>query len=313
MFSRFKQIGFVFSTEASTQFTAVPEAKELVNSFDLIGDLVSLRRRKLEKNAEYKQRIADVNVNLGSAVYSGVVNNLLRDLGLGRQKAFTITLKLQSSGDPIAVNPRVDILANRIILYKDWRPGEEPVIDKEIRTYLPEDTGFYVSNLVTAINTSECFSASMEDIRPNSFSSNLIRLSSIAILSDDLVKSDRMIKFSATNLVTNTVLFGEKNVFKKEVSILVEDGDYTVDYVNGVAYSYTLPSGNSYVSYQYNIFPLEVELCDIQLFTLNDDDFNNELFMKVELDSGEANGLLTSEGAEIYHDVYKNNKIFWGE
>jgi hypothetical protein len=76
----------------------------------------------------------------------------------------------------------------------------------------------------------------------------------------------------------------------------------------------------------YNIFPLEIEYCDLQLFTLNDEDFTSELFDKEYLPfqtydyfdepilSGiEVDGLLNPEGAEIYHDVYKNNKIFWGK
>jgi hypothetical protein len=261
--------------------------------------------------------LVDVNVNIGSAVYTGVINNIIRDLSLERQKAFKIELVLDYNGLPIAPNPKVDILANRMVLYKNWIPGEEPEIDIEINFYKPTDSGYYINDLITQINTSECFNATSYGVFPKTLSVNIIRLSSLASITEDLIKSDKMNKLSADHLIETTLVFGEKKVFKTEKNLLEDlavDGDYYIDYVNGIAYSYTLPSGNFFVSYQYNIFPLEVEICDIQLFTLNDDDFVSELFDQETLPSGETtNGLLNSEGAEIYHDVYKNNPIFWGE
>jgi hypothetical protein len=309
-----KQIGFVFYAEAGNQFTAIPEAKELVNSFDLIGDIVSLRRNKLEKNAEYKQRIIDVNVNPGSAVYSGVINNLLRDLSLNREKAIEIGLKLTSGGEPIASNPKVEFFANRVVLYKSWIPGQTPEVDLEIRTYKPTDSGYYLTDLIDLINTSECFTAMAFITRAGVLSSNLIRVSSLAEITDELIQTDYRTKLVGEYLISTTVEFSEKPVFKNETLSRAVEGDYTVDYIEGIVYNYSLPSGNSFVSYMYNIFPLDVEYCDIQLFTLSDEDFTSELFDKEFAPSGEEiNGLLNPEGAEIYHTVYKNNKIFWGQ
>lgn len=308
--------GFSVYIQLPTQVEATPTVRNIVNNFDYQGDLVSLRRIHGELNIEYKKRLWDVSVHPAGPLYEGVINGIARDLGYLRANAMHIDLKLNSSGQPIAPNPRVDILANRVVLYSDWRPNGIAVIDREIRIYKLGDTGYYLDDLIAAINQSPYFSAVLiGSTRPNTISSTVVRDTSWSVVQQESVRSDKMLILDNQNVIEGSLVFFEKKIFKTEVSgSPSSDGEYVVDYIAGEVESYLQPSGQSYCSYHFNKFPMIVDTIPIQIFTFQDDDFQYELFEHEVLDSGEEiNGLPNSEGSEIYHQVFKKTNVFWGE
>ena len=109
--------------------------------------------------------------------------------------------------------------------------------------------------------------------------------------------------------------FTEKDIFETKVSgSLSNHGEYSVDHTNGEILAYTLPSGAGSCSYHTERFPMKVDSLPIQIFTLQDDDFRNELFEKETLDSGEeADALPNAEGSEIFHQLFMESKVFWGK
>lgn len=309
------RVGFSFSVSVPLECSGTPVSKTVLNTFDFLGDMLSIERLPGERNPEFKQRIMDICVNPGGSSYVGVINNLVRDFGYSRDHALTIELKLDSAGQNIARNPRVDILANRVVLYSDWRPDGTATIDKEIRTYQPTDDGYFLEDLISKINESTCFSATIhEDARPNMHSSNLIRGTSDFTVYNDTIKADKRTILSSTNLVEGTLVFLERDVFVTEVeSDPDSDGEYSVDRQGGVIENYSMPSGKYGVSYRCGLFPMIVDYAPITLYTLNDDDFVNELFMLETLESSEtARRLPNTEGSEIIHQLFKETKVFWG-
>lgn len=311
-----KVIGLSFYVELPTQIKKTPSVQNVVNNFDYIGDLLSLWRISGESNVSFKRRLWDVRVHPGGPDYEGVLNNVGRDLGMIRDKALTIELKLDSGGAPLAPNPRFDILANKVVLYSDWRPGGTAVIDREIRFYQLDDAGYYLVDLITAINESPYFMATIEHgTRSNLHSFLLVRGTSDRVVIDDYVRTDKLQEIDHTHLIQDSLNFIEKGVFDTEVSgDPAAEGEYTVDYVNGAIESYDLPSGNSTCSYHYGKFPMEVDRIPIQVFSFQDDDFQSELFDKHTLDSGEEiNALPNVEGTEIYHQLYMDTMVFWGD
>jgi len=310
-----KTIGFSFNVELPTQVIATPTVRSVVNNFDYIGDQVSLIRLPGESNVDYRNRLWDVSVHQSGPNYEGVINSLGRDLGMLRQLTMTIELNLDSAGTPIAPNPRVDILANRIILYSDWRPNGTAVIDRTIRFFQIDDTGYYLNDLISAINESTYFTATLESgIRPNLHSFTLVRETSNIVVIENNIRADKLTELDYDYIIQDSLAFTEKGTFDTEVSgSPSQDGEYTVDYVNGNVEVYTMPSGTGSCSYQANIFPVKVDSIPMQIFSLQDDDFQSELYNKRTLDSGEeVNALLNAEGAEIYHQLFMNTKVFWG-
>ena len=62
------------------------------------------------------------------------------------------------------------------------------------------------------------------------------------------------------------------------------------------------------------IFPMEVDYSLIKIYTLQDDDFADELFDMEAIDSGEeVRALPNAEGSEIFHQLFKEANIFWGK
>lgn len=308
--------GFVFYISTPTEIRATPERRTIANTLDYAADLVSLPRIEGERNPEYKQRIMDVNVHPGGPLYDGVVNNLSRAFGYERNRGINIDLKTNSAGQYIATNPRIDILAHKVILYSDWRPDGTEVIDKEIRIYKPDDIGYFINDLVTEINSSECFSSYIySGIRPNSMSTNLIRTTSDTVLYNDLIEGSNRINLSAQMIVEGSPIFNEKDVFKTEVSSMPTGiGEYYIQYHDGIVHTYDLPSGSYDISYHYATFPMVIDYSLIKIYTLQDEDFQGELFNKVLLDSGEEeNGLLNSEGAEVFHQMFLETRFLWGK
>ena len=316
MSSGLKSLGIAFKISTPTEVSVVPEAKNIVNNFDLLGAFVSLKRLPQEKNNSYKQRLFDANVNLGGPTYNGNINNLTREFGYAIERCILIELKQTSSGEPIANNPRIDILANKVVLYSDYQPTGTALIDKTIDTYSPSDSGYFLSDLVAEINSSVCFSASIySGVRPNLHSSNLIRKTSYNYIPRDLIDSSKKVFLSANNLVQKSVRFGDKNVFTTEVlTTPTSKGEYYIDYVNGSIETYSLPDGTFDVSYHYNEFPLRVDYSPIQLYTLQDDNFLEEMFETETLCSGETvSSLPTEEGSEIFHQLFMETKYLWGK
>ena len=316
MSNNMKFHGFSFYIEAPVEYTGTPQEKNIINHFDLIGDVVSLDRLDGESNVDYKQRIMDVAVHPGGGTYEGVINGITRALGYAREKAITIDLKLDSSGEPIARNPRVDILANKVVLYSDYRPDGTQTVDVTIRTYQPDDTGYFLDDLVAAINASTCFTASIESgIRPNLHSTNLINGNTDIIIQSDPIASDTITNLSEQYIVEGSLIFDELSVFTTEVlGTPSSEGEFRVDRTNGKVYTYTIPTGNLGVSYHGSNFPFEVDYSPIKVYTLQDDNFQYELFNHETLDSGEEqNALPNKEGSEVYHQLFLETEVFWGE
>lgn len=308
--------GISFYVESPQELVCVPERQQVLNPFDFIGEQESLLRLPNENNAEYKQRIMDLEVHKGGPSYNGIVNNLSRSFGYPRLKCLTITLNTDTYGVYLAASPKVDVLANRIILYSDWRPTGTEVIDKEILFYSPDDDGFFIEDLVSEINSSTCFSATLENgIRPNLYSTNLIQQSSSVSINGDVIQNNKRTKLSADIIAKDSLVFEELDIFKTEVLTTPSSpGEYLVDYLNGTIESFSIPSGQQEVSYYYCNFPLVFDYSLVKVYTLQDENFLNELFNKETSVSGEEiNTLLNTEGSEIFNQLYNEVPVFWGE
>jgi len=310
-----KTLGLSFYIDQPVEISGTPIAHSPINNIDLHGNLVSLSRILGENNQDYKERLYDVSVHPGGPTYEGIINNINREFGYLRIPTMVIDLKVASSGLPIATSPRVDLLANKIILYSDWRPNSTSVIDKEVRIYKLDDIGYYLNDLVDAINESPFFSAYIcPGIRQNTISNTLIRSTSNRHISSEYIHADKLIQFENKHIVLNSLSFIERDVFSNEVfSDPSNDGEYYVDYINGELTSYSLPSGRSYCSYMYGVFPFTIDSSPVQIFSFQDDNFQEELFNRKTLPSGDiVNSLPNTEGSELYHKLFKESEVFWG-
>jgi hypothetical protein len=309
-------VGFAIKVRAVTEVKLAPKRHPIVNRFDEHGDFFSLDRFPLETNTDFKKRIMDMTFHPGGPHYEGLLNNLSRELGSPRQLAITIDLKQDSDGSPLARNPRVDILANRVVLYGDWRDHNNSEIDKEINIYDLGSAGYYLNGLVQEINTSQYFTAVLSsEIRPNLHSANLVRGNTYGKVTDDIIRNDQLTVLRMRNIVEGSVWFSDKKTFKTEVLVEPQQpGEYMINYRQGWVVSYTASDGQSSCGYYYSTFPYKVDASLVHIYSLQDPNYTEKLFNREVLQSGEdIDALPNTEGAEVFHQLFKETKVFWGE
>lgn len=307
-------IVFAITVDSVSSIKLIPERRNIVNRFDEHGDTLTLNRLPDEDNVAFRQRMLDIHVHPGGPTYEGLVNNLSRELGFLRMPAMTIDLKRDSSGQPIAPNPRVDILASEIILYSNWQDYDVYTIDKTINIYDSGSAGYYLRDLVAEINTSDYFIAGIDTgVRPNLHSTNLIRGTTYREAREN-IRADKQFIFRYDLITRGSIWFSDKNIFRTEVLVEPQNpGEYYINYTNGYVVSNDISDGTKICGYIYAKFPFEVDASLIHVYTLQDDNFVKKLFIQEVLESGESvNGLPNTEGAEIYHQVFKDTKMFWG-
>lgn len=309
-------IGFAVNVTSIAQVEVTPVRRNVVNKFDSQGNLLTVDRLPVETNAEFRQRMLDMSVHRGDPTYEGLINNLSRAFGCPRYHALTIDLTVGSDGSPLAPRGRVDILADRVVLYSDWQSSDTYTIDAEINIYDLGADGFYLNELVNEINSSQYFTASIQTgVRSNIHSSNLVRGTSYNSAVTEYIYGHTQHKFQNTHIIPETLWFSEeKNVFTTEVSTEpAADGEYYVDYINSYVVTYNIPSGEGICGYAWNDFPMKVDASLVHAYSFQDENFTKKLFHQEQTDAGDVNGLPNKEGAEIFHQLYKEANIFWGE
>lgn len=309
-------IGFAIKISAVVEVRAAPTRYPFVNRFDYHGDALSLDRLPLESNIDFKKRMMDLFVNGGGPTYEGFLNNLSRELASPRFLAITIDLKTGSDGQPIAYNPRVDILVDKVVLYNNWSSYTSYEVDREIAIYSAGDEGYFLGDLVSAINESPYFVAYIDpDARRNLHSSSLIRGTTYNKTTNDILRNDQLTILRMRNIVRGSVWFGDKKTFRTEVlSDPQASGEYKIDYTQGLVYSYDVPATENSCGYDYALFPFKVYASLIQLYSLQDPSYVKKLFHQETLPSDEeTNALPNTEGAEVIHQLFKECNVFWGE
>lgn len=308
-------ISFVIKVNEVEQVKVTPVRRNLVNRFDEIGDLLTIDRLPDEGNVEFRDRMFDLSVNTGGPDYFGLINNLARELGCPKFHAITIDTVKGSDGLKMARNPRVDVLADRIVLYENWQVDVEPTIDREIEFYDHDSVGYYLNNFVEQINQSQYFYATIAPgVRQNLHTINLVRGSSLRRSTNEILFTEEQHKFLFENIVEDSVNFSELEIFRTQVqSEPASKGEYYIDYNNSYVLSFDLPSEDGICTYFYNNFPMEVDASLIHIYSLQDEDFVNKLFVQEEIGPGEQKALPNAEGSEIYHQLFKETNVFWGK
>lgn len=70
-----------------------PEAINIRTALDDQGSFLGIDRIVGESLKDFKRRLLEVNINLASSTYMGLINGITRELGLTQQRAFRVELK----------------------------------------------------------------------------------------------------------------------------------------------------------------------------------------------------------------------------
>lgn len=220
----------------------------------------------------------------------------------------------------IAYNPRLDITASKIILYKDYTNERNFQLERSID--LREDVKFH-ADVVNEINTLEYFEAeNLTTVKESYFAFSLKKQSSEHVVIKEIVPVSNFFKLENSSIKQGSIKFTESNVFLRETNedeVSERPGNYFVDYSNGIVISNSTPSGVGTVSYTWSEFPFTVIQSPVVVNALPDRDTQDFLFNQIQMDiydnardkyiSGQPNADMIENIAELLNVKPQN----WGK
>ena len=311
-------IGHIF-TILQVTLEAEPVTHNVIGPLDQLGQLVDLARLDGESFKNYKHRVLDTYVHRANATYQGLINGITRELGLLQFDALTIDVKNGSGGLP--ESPRIVVASTEVILYNKWSGEDDYEIDKTINIYNRSGNtynGFFMEDLVSEINSSTYFSATIGvNVDAKTHSITLLQQSSDRNIPVESVPSATNFKLEYGDITEESIFFDEVNVFRNlkaaEVDV-VSAGDYYVNFSTGRVVVKTLPSGSGAVRYISRRMPYVVEASPISVIDFKDEKFRKEVFHTVILPDGTTlNGIPTPEAIDIINQLFSIKGMYWGE
>jgi len=285
------------------------------NQFDEHGNMVSLPRLKEEKNWEYKRRIQDVFVNRANSSYVGLVNGITRELGLSLFEGIQIDPKRSLVTEAFfAPDPYIKFDQIYLYLYSDYQNN---VLDYQIDRYIAGGNYEQLGTLVDFINNTTYFEASL-------VSTDYNNTRSMAILNQSnrgKVRFERIpisTKFRLKNpyVVSGTVYFGNRDVFRTEVSselAVIARGDYYINHPKGIVTVYSMPTSGDVVRYEYTMYPFKAWTSPVILHDINNENFKAKMFEQVlQGDGTYAHGITTELGLDIINELLSVVPMYWG-
>jgi hypothetical protein len=305
-------LAYAFNVTTGGKLIFTPEPQNIVNEFDYMGLLLSLPRLPGERNADYRGRLWDVYVHRAGSHEAGLMNGITRELGLLQYDALTITTST-------AAEPRVIVGSTRVYLYDDWKSSTDYHLDTSIDIFSRDGSGYYLSGLVTAINASDHFTASLASgVDGHTRSAVLIFTDSNTVIEDDLFPIKRNL-LTYQDVVEGSVgfSFGGRNVFVEEKTseaTVLADGDYFIDYDEGLVVSYSTPTEATVARYIYRGLPITLKASPVILYEFGSDAFRDEVFEQVlQPDGTYEDGLPNGEAMDYINELLNAKGMLWGE
>ena len=301
----------LFSVYTGGAVVITPVAKNISNEFDYFGMIIGLSRLPGEKNVDYRERLWDVYVNQSSSTEEGLINGISRELGLEKYEALTIS----TSGPE---EPRIVVDNAEIRLYSIWRTTSNFTLDATIDIFSRAGDAFYYTDLITEINNVAGFSATLKaGVDGHTRSACLLPADSYGnaeesiypmhknILANDAIV-DKSVEFS----------FEGRDIFAFERSSeasVVSDGDYYINYAEGMIYSYKLPTKDITVRYAYRSTELVLSASPVILHDFGSDSFREKVFLQVLQEDGTyADGLPDPEALGYINEALTVVPMLWG-
>jgi len=302
---------------ATYSIKSVPQ--NIVNSLDEFGVLLGLSRLPGEKNSEYRTRLWDVYIHRGGAHEIGLINGITRELGLLPFETIKLTSINQTTN-----RPRVIVKDTLIDLYSNWSSIDETldenILELSIDIYTKTKESYTLAGLVDYINSNSLvFSAELiEGTNGELLSATIFNQDSCVTYDYELLYPQRRNKIQNEKLVPGSVQFSPDGmyVFSTHVDTeadVLSEGDYYIDYMNGVIVSFSVPGINTTCRYMYDNLPLTLLASPVVLHQFGSDNYQDHIFVQVEQEDGSTeNSLPTSDGVSMINELLNVVPILWG-
>lgn len=304
-----------FEVSRADEIIISPSARNVWNQFDEHGLIAGLHRNTGEKNWEFRRRIYDAWTNIANSSYRGLINGITRELGLELYYPIRIDPKISAAtGKFYAPDPYILFDGTNLYLYSDYSSGTP---DYQIDRYATAGNYEKLGWLVDFINSTTYFEASLTAASyKNENSMVVINQSNRATHEQDLDSSTKT-KLKYKHIIPNSVLFaGDNDVIKREV-LWVGDvsslGTYHIDYVEGILTTYSIPSLEASIRYDYIVYPFIPVSSEIIIYDINNNNFKTQLFSQILLDDGTyEHGLPNELGVDLINELLTVVPLYFG-
>ncbi len=327
-------LSIFWDIQNSSKHTGVPTVLPPSNTLDAHGAFFDLPRLPGESGTSYFKRLQSVIPLRAGSDYEGLVHGTTRELGLEEQTGLKIS-PVASAGEGawLAVAPHVEVTSTQVILYSEYYADDDYVVDKTIDIF-SHGSGYLLSDLVSEINTSGYFLAELgSGVTGNEKSNGLFAGSSTVIIEREWVPASTYFLLEHTDIIPGTLSFTEKTVFQTEISPALvtplstgitlawsvttpvsSPGEYNVNYEEAIVTSSTSASGRGTARYIYRNFPWRLRWSPVAVYSLRDQDYRTKIFETETMPDGTSRqGLVTSEGSEVYNQIFDKSTCLWGK
>ena len=300
-------------------FTITPEAVNTPNAFDYFGMLLGLPRIQGEKNPAYRKRLWDVYVHRAGSSQEGLINGITRELGLSQYDALTVSYTGSSTN-----SPRVIVRDVQIELYSNWNLVDESVSSNEldgeaIDIYSKSSAAYYVGGLIEEINSSSYFQAAITNgVSERALSACLIDQDSRKWQEAELLKPFYRNTLEYRNIISGSLTFSAegRNTFinqKTSEDLVLESGDYYIDYDNSILISYDLPPQDTICRYMYDELPLTLTASPVILHEFGSSYFRSKVFEQIlQSDGTYEDGLPLDAAVRYINELMQAKGMLWG-
>ena len=296
---------------------------------DDVGVKHGLYRFDNEDHSSYRRRILDHLRHLPEPTEKSYLRTLNRTVGLEIKQLLEISLKTEWDSvleeNILVVNdPHIEIDSSFIRVWSDYVGGKDPDLELNI---VERDKAYFLKDVFSALEALDYLEikslVNLDDWKYKR-SSHLMYGDSrgyrthhrllntrVNLLTDKyIVDIDFMNTLTFDSEITSSGV--EEDNTLEITSLLEEDGDYHVDYVDGIVFN-ILPAAGT-CSYRYRKFPYTLGWHPVRAYPFNDksvdylikDDLLNEDGVKEKL-------LLNSYGAKMVNRILAIHPLQWGK
>lgn len=271
---------------------------------DDIGLKKSLIRFQSESMSSYRNRIVKSAKNPPKPnikYYNFSTNNFLN---ANSSCCFRIHL-IDSKIDPKDL-PRVIIDSNSLKVWK--HRSKDPVVDINLK-----DKKFkFLKNVKEVLDKLDFIEIEILDYEEYLLSEYLLQTDSTEYSVRDTKPDSKVVRLGQKYIVDFLLGNSFTALFEKEnFESLSNPGDYYIDRINGIVYTYLV--NNGYGDVIFENFPLNINFGEAKIYMVNEESFQDLMYDKQVNEQGyEENLELNNYGAYIVNQILIDNRIYWG-
>lgn len=234
----------------------------------------------------------NIQLNLTPNILTGLcirIDNKIIAIAENSAKRFYVnredfTKMLSKDFKITAFNPKVEITASSLYLYKEYQSEKNFQLEKQIS--LRDGTKFH-TGLVEQINTTYYFEArNLLGHKDKVLTVSLKKQSSEKIITQETIPAVKYFQLKNNNIKPGSIVFAEAAIFIREVEreeVFNQPGNYNIEYKTGSILVGATPSGDRNVSYISNQFPFSVISSPAIVNTMADKEVEDYLFSQIEV------------------------------